>query len=225
MRTAQSHDTAMLPMVQQHSPVVRPRPSYAIPLTDGSYLLVTREELATLSPAYQRAARRIVPSYAGRRRATGRASERPRHHRFPSILVLEMVILLVIVLVIAGYMAFPHLTPLWNTVQNDVRSGRPLPFQVDYNVGHGTPQHPESHFVAFIQNSRVVVIELPGDDPAHAKIYLGPPLNPQTDPLSLTLSFEDMNADGRPDLIIHVGDKSVIFLNQKDGTFKPPPKH
>ncbi len=75
----------------------------------------------------------------------------------------------------------------------------------------------KSHIIAFNLNRRVVVIEFPAGDGSKAMQYLGPLLFGNGQELTpVTLSFEDRNGDGKPDLNIHVGDTIIVFLN--DGT-------
>lgn len=66
------------------------------------------------------------------------------------------------------------------------------------------------------------MIELPGGDASQALTYLGPTLVGDGQELApVTLSFEDRNSDGKPDLNIHIGDQVIVFLNQ-NGKFVSP---
>jgi hypothetical protein len=87
-------------------------------------------------------------------------------------------------------------------------------FQTDAFVGHDdTADHP-SHFMAINLNRKVMVIEIPGGDASHAQIYLGPTLLGDGQDLTpITLSFQDVNGDGKPDMLIHILDQTVVFLN------------
>ena len=85
---------------------------------------------------------------------------------------------------------------------------------------HDAPDHP-SHFLALNLNRHILVIELPADDPSKARIYSGPVLLGQGQELTpVTLSFQDVNGDGKPDLLVWVGDTHVEFLNDGGG-FRP----
>ncbi len=84
----------------------------------------------------------------------------------------------------------------------------------------------KSHIIALNLNRQVIVIELPGGNPARAQIYIGPTLigDGPENLVPVTLTFEDRNGDGKPDLNIHIGDQVVVFLN--NGTkFVPPQQH
>lgn len=127
-----------------------------------------------------------------------------------------------LMIMIVGYILLNILGNWWTTTQNDWHYGRPRTFQVDANVGHGTAANPYSHFIAINLNKHIEVIEIPGNDPAKSLTYIGPTLiGPGEELTPVTLSFEDVNGDGHPDLVIHVADSKFIFLNQKvNGVWK-----
>ncbi len=117
---------------------------------------------------------------------------------------------------IFGWIALSALGNWWTMQTNDWTYGRPRTYQVDANVGHGTAKDPDSHFIAQNLNRHIIIIEIPGNDPSKAKIYIGPTLiGPGQELTPVTLSFEDVNGDGRKDLVIHVEDSTFIFLNQQ----------
>jgi hypothetical protein len=108
----------------------------------------------------------------------------------------------------------------WQITQDDWHYGRPRTYQVDARVGHSDSVMP-SHFTVINLNRHVIVIELPGADPARAKIYLGPTLSRDGQDLTpVTLSFKDVNGDGQPDMLIHIQDQTIVFLNE-NGAFRP----
>src|SRR5260370_36570242 len=75
--------------------------------------------------------------------------------------------------------------------------------------------------IALNLNRHVIIIEFPGGDPTRAKDYLGPTLFGDGQDLTpVTLSFKDVNGDGKLDMIVHIQDQTFVFLN--DGTqFRP----
>lgn len=53
------------------------------------------------------------------------------------------------------------------------------------------------------------------------KVYLGPVLiGDGQDFTPVTLTFEDVNGDGKPDMLVHIGDQTIVFLND-GGAFRP----
>lgn len=109
----------------------------------------------------------------------------------------------------------------WSTTLDDIRYGRPRTFQIDAVVGHNDSAASPSHFIAINLNGRIEVIEMPGGDGSHARIYLGPQLYDPGDTLTpVTLSFMDVNGDHKLDMIIHVKSTQIVFINDGSG-FRP----
>ena len=109
----------------------------------------------------------------------------------------------------------------WQNHQLDSTYGIPRTYQTDQVVGHSDSTGHPTHFIAVNLNSRITIIEIPGGDSSHARIYSGPKLlTDNGDTIPVTLEFYDENGDGKVDMIVHVGDQKIIYLN--DGTqFKP----
>jgi len=123
---------------------------------------------------------------------------------------------------ILGWMALGALGNWWQTTQDDWRYGYPRTFQSDAVVGHNhdSPAHP-GHFLAINLNRHILVIQLPAGAATKARIYSGPVLLGQGQELTpVTLSFQDVNGDGKPDLLVWVADTHVVFLNDGGG-FRP----
>jgi len=111
-------------------------------------------------------------------------------------------------------MALLMIPPAYQRWQDDLHYGYPRTYQTDAVVGHGDSASHPSHFIALNLHGHLDVIELPGGDPSKAIIYVGPTLYGQgqdVDPA--TLSFEDVNHDGRPDLVLHFEGQMFVFLN------------
>jgi len=109
----------------------------------------------------------------------------------------------------------------WSNHQLDSTYGNPRTYQIDQVVGHvDSTDHP-THFVAINLNSHITIIEIPGGDNSHARIYSGPTLYSDNGNLTpVTLEFKDVNGDGKVDMLAHIGDQQITYLN--DGTqFKP----
>ncbi len=99
--------------------------------------------------------------------------------------------------------------------------GYPRTYQTDAVVGHGDSLAHPSHFIAINLDGHLEVIELSGGDPKRAHIYVGPTLSGDgRDEIPVTLSFQDVNGDGKPDLVILFNGIEVVYLNTGT-TFQP----
>jgi hypothetical protein len=108
----------------------------------------------------------------------------------------------------------------WASVAlDDWRYGRPRTYQVDAYVGHEQTKQP-SHFIALNNEGRVEIIELPGNDASHARIFLGPQLSGiNANLIPITLQFIDPHHTHTPDMIVHIQQSSILFRNIH-GTFQ-----
>jgi hypothetical protein len=109
----------------------------------------------------------------------------------------------------------------WQLHQDDAMYGRPRTYQLNMIVGHQDDANHPSHFIFLNLNRHVTIIEFPGGDVAHAIIYTGPTLfGDGGDLLPVTGEFKDVNGDGKPDMVVHIQDQTLVFIN--DGTkFRP----
>ena len=125
------------------------------------------------------------------------------------------------ILMLALWVAGSYALSWWNNHQLDSTYGMPRTYQTDQVDGHAdSGQHP-THFIAVNLDSKVTIIEIPGGNSQHARIYSGPTLySDNGDQTPVTLEFYDVNGDGKVDMIVHIGDQKIVYLN--DGTqFKP----
>ena len=110
---------------------------------------------------------------------------------------------------------------------DDIHYGRPRTFQTDAWVGHNEQTGMPSHFIAINLNRHIEIIELPGGDPSHAKVYVGPQLYGANDELvPVTLKFIDVNNDHKPDMLVSFQGTHFVFMNDQGG-FRPmnPSEH
>jgi hypothetical protein len=124
------------------------------------------------------------------------------------------------ILMFLMYVGATALLNWWTNHQLDATYGMPRTYQVDQYVGIGdSPDHP-SHFIFLNLRGRVEIIDLPGGDGAHAKIYMSATLLSDSEAsIPVTGEFKDLG-NGKIDMIVHIGDQRIIYLN--DGTqFKP----
>ncbi|HLG61472.1 MAG TPA: hypothetical protein VKY19_06045 [Ktedonosporobacter sp.] len=120
-----------------------------------------------------------------------------------------------------GWVLITLLAAWWHGEQDDLHYGRPRTFQIDVVVGHhDSPAHP-SHFIAQHLGTHYYVIELAGGDPSNIRVIVPmTDIGPGEDLTPITLQFQDVNHDGRPDMLVQVGATRMIFINAH-GTFRP----
>jgi len=142
--------------------------------------------------------------------------ERLAHRRFPLVAILLGMVVMALLAV-----ALSSLTSWWRIHQDDAQYGRPRTFQLDAVVGHNDSAATPTHFIFINLNRHIDIIELPGGDTAHARIYPGPVLFGDGQDLTpVTGEIRDVNGDGKPDIIVHIQDQQLVFIN--DGTqFRP----
>lgn len=126
-----------------------------------------------------------------------------------------------LLVMMVGWVVLSMVTNWWQVTQDDWHYGRPRTAQYDVVVGHNDSAENPSHFVALNLRRHIEIIECPGGDCSKAKIYVGPALIGQGQDLApVTLSFKDVNGDGKVDMIVNVQDSRIVFIN-KNGAFRP----
>jgi hypothetical protein len=75
---------------------------------------------------------------------------------------LALVLLSVILVGLLSLVVGPWIQSTWNNFNYGNTYHFPRTYQVDANVGHGTPQQPFSHFIALNLGGDIEVIEIPG---------------------------------------------------------------
>jgi hypothetical protein len=114
---------------------------------------------------------------------------------------------------------------LWQRTTDQLTYGYPRTYQTDVNVGHyPTNKDPRSHFIALNNHGYIEVIELPEgvpDKPEQVHLYfISMPANAAADQAPVTLDFEDMNGDHKPDMEVSCNNNKSVLFN--DGqVFKP----
>lgn len=183
------------------------------PLIQKGPVIQRRRSMTNPDTGSGMASKAFAPS---RRQEARPAGMFVRAHRFP----LMAIILGMIIMAIMAF-AFSALGAWWQVHQDDATYGRPRTFQVDAVVGHNDSPSNPTHFTFINLNRHVIIIELPGGDPSHARIYSGPTLFGDGQDLTpITAEFRDVNSDGKPDMIIHIQDQRLVYIN--DGTqFRP----
>lgn len=121
---------------------------------------------------------------------------------------------LAFLIMLGGYVGLGALGSWWQLHSDDSTYGRPRTFQVDAVVGHHDSASHPSHFIALNLSRHIVIVEIPGGDASQSMIYGGPTLLGEgQDLIPVTLTFRDENGDGHPDMLVHILDQTLIFLN------------
>ncbi len=94
----------------------------------------------------------------------------------------------------------------------------PRTYQTDVNVGHYPRAHdPRSHFLALNSHGYIEVIELPEGVPQQGEqphLYLiALPGNQEADLTPVTVSFEDLNGDGKLDMVVTCNNTTTLYYN------------
>ena len=108
--------------------------------------------------------------------------------------------------------------PLFQRWNDDRVYGFPRTYQVDENVGHGTPKTPMSHFIFLNNKGEIEVTEISGDpEKPNPHLYV---VTRVTGDMAayypVTASFVDVNGDGKVDIEITVN--NTLFILYNDGT-------
>jgi len=109
-------------------------------------------------------------------------------------------------------------TGVWTQHQLDVQYGFPRTWQTDQVVGYADNAAHPTHFIFENLNTHIIFIEIPGGDIAKAKIYSVEVIHGNgADDTPVTATFADVNGDSKIDVIVNIGDQSIVYLNTGTG--------
>ena len=151
-------------------------------------------------------------------RGERRTEELPRPGKHPMFYI--GICLVIMVAFLTAYTLIPPALQKWS---DDRVYGYPRTFQTDANVGHGGTEH----FLALNNHGTIEVLEIPPNPSplSQPRLYIIVRLSSQgADLVPATLSFPDVNGDGRPDMQVTVLDgsnPSVWILFNNGTTFVP----
>jgi hypothetical protein len=142
----------------------------------------------------------------------------PQHPQYHPLLYLGLGVCATMLL----WILFSTLSGWFTNSIDTLRYGYPRTFQTDAWVGHNEQAGIPSHFIALNLKGHIEVIEFPGGDATHARVYLGPQLySPDADLIPVTLTFADLTGDHKLDMIVTFQGTHVVFINDQ-GTFRAP---
>ena len=103
---------------------------------------------------------------------------------------------------------------------DDLHYGRPRTAQYDVVISPGDTVANRSHFIVMNLKRHIEIIDCPASDCSKAKVLIGPVLIGQNQDLApVTLTFKDVNGDGKLDIVVNVQDSHFIFIND-NGSFR-----
>lgn len=157
---------------------------------------------------------RAVVQQGSRRYVLGTGTP-PSHRKRSWLLPVGVGMLVMLVLMVGG----SWLVSAIEAWQESATYGFPRVFQTDENVGH---EQGKSHFLFENLNGHIFFEEIPeGDDFKHAVLYTVTVLyGPDAAQVPVTATFADVNHDGKLDILIHLGEQTIVYLNTGTG-FKP----
>jgi hypothetical protein len=117
---------------------------------------------------------------------------------------------LALIIMLVGWTAINLFGTWWQGHQDDTTYGNPRTYQTDAVVGHADNTSSPTHCIAVNLNGNIIVIELPGGDASKARSYAitSIPGNQGNPPVKLV--FQDINHDGKLDLIVQIGDPGQV---------------
>jgi hypothetical protein len=197
-------------MHPEDRPYITSTRSYHAPTTETYFEIDEEgEEVSTRPPARSSARRYDLAPYG---RGERRTEELPRQGKHPLFYIGICLVILVVFL--TAYTLIPPALQKWH---DDSAYGYPRTYQTDANVGHGGMEH----FIALNNHGTIEVLEVP-DYPGptnQPRLYIIVRLGSQgADLVPATVSFPDVNNDGKPDMQVTVLDGSnpsvwVLFNN------------
>jgi hypothetical protein len=139
----------------------------------------------------------------------------PHKQRFPLVAVLVGMVITILL-----FMTMGAIGSWWQGYQDDLHYGHTRTYHLDAVVGHHDSQANPTHFIFLNLRGHVEIIEIPGGDSSHMRVYTGPILyGDKGDLVPVTGEIRDVNHDGKDDLIVHIQNQQITFLNDGD-TFK-----
>ncbi len=129
---------------------------------------------------------------------------RRRYHWLTYVGVLMIVALV-------GWLVLTMLGAWWQSKQDDWTYGNPRTYQTDAVVGHGDSTSNPSHFIAENLRGQIVVVEYPGGDVSKARSYSITTLPGNDSYPPVTVKFQNVNQDSKPDMVINIGDPGTVL--------------
>lgn len=112
---------------------------------------------------------------------------------------------------IGGFVALSALGSIWQGKLDDWTYGQTTrTYQTDAVVGHSDSPGNPTHIIALNLRGTIMVIELPGGDASKARSYTITTIPGNSGNPPVKVSFQDLNSDGKLDMLIQIGDPGSI---------------
>jgi len=119
---------------------------------------------------------------------------------------------LALLIMLVGWTAINLFGTWWQMHTDDVTYGTPRTFQIDAVVGHNNDsQTSPTHFIAENLHDKIIVVEIPAGDISKSRSFAITTLTQGSELTPVTIELRDVNADGKPDLLVHIGDPGNVF--------------
>jgi hypothetical protein len=175
------------------------------PAANRTILRVTKHA----GPPVQRTSRTTTPQPPAKQKPV----PQPAQKRFHWLFYVGIGMVGMLVLWIVGSTA----VSLAQAEHDTLTYGYPRTYQLDANVGH----QGISHFIVENLHGDILVMEIQPSHLAETKVYQGPTFKGTgTDLQPATLSFQDVNSDGKADMVISVGNGRYVLINTGNA-FRP----
>lgn len=135
-----------------------------------------------------------------------RTEQTGARRRTPILLMLGAVTAIILMMLVSTLLSW------WQGVMDNVHYGYPRTSQLDAVVGHNDSETNETHFVFLNLHGRIEIIEIPGGDVSHARVFTGPTLVGTGQDL-VPVTGEIRDEDGRRDLIVHIQNQQIVYVN------------
>ena len=162
---------------------------------------------------YTQVPARTVPRSAIRYRPTQQQAQPKKRVHWLMLLGIAIFVM------ILGWIALTAIGNWWQGVINNITYGMPRTYQTDANVGHNGRM---SHFIAVNLAGDVEVIETQRGHPEASKIYTVITMSADQAAIPVTISFQDLNGDGKIDALIHYGGTEIPMYNNGTGFQSQP---
>ncbi len=102
----------------------------------------------------------------------------------------------------------------WQRFQDDLHYGNPRTSHLDAVVGHSDSPSNPTHFIFINLHGHIEIIEIPGGDTSHTRIFNGPTLyGPGQDLTPVTGEPVTDKSTGKVDILVHVGNQEFLMTN------------